>query len=70
MFDNEQVIESALYLIDRIRPEIENGSFRSIYRMVQQLESLAKFAAIAEERELIGHPVIKFSDKDDDEPNG
>lgn len=58
--DKQQAIEGALYLIDRIRPEIEQGNFRGVYRYTQHLELLTKYAAIAEERQNVGIPIIKF----------
>lgn len=51
--------DSALYIIDKIRPEIAKGNFRAIYRYTQQLEALVKFAAIQEEQTYFGIPIIK-----------
>lgn len=50
MIDLTQITESSLYIIDRVRPEIEKSNFRSIYRYIQHLEALVRLAAITEER--------------------
>lgn len=50
MIDLTQTIESCLYVMDKIRPEIEKGNFRAVYRYTQHLEQLVRFAAIAQER--------------------
>lgn len=59
IMDNQNIIDSALYSIDRIRPEIEKGNFRVIYRQTHHLLQLVRFAAIVEERQDVGIPIIK-----------
>lgn len=59
MIDLTEVTKFSLYVMDKIRPEIEKGNFRAIYRYVQHLEALVRFAAIVEDRNNVGFPVIK-----------
>ncbi len=57
-----QTIDNALYIIDKIRPEVERGNFRGIVRYCEQLALLAKYAAIVQERDFVsGRPIIRMS---------
>lgn len=58
MTNLSQSKESALYIIDKIRPEIEKENFRGIYKYTQQLAALVRFAAIMQDRERV-IPIIK-----------
>lgn len=57
-WDNSQVIENGLYIIDKIRPELERGNFRAIYRYTEYLKALVYLGAIMEERQDVGWPII------------
>ncbi len=57
-WDKQQAIDWALFSIDEIRPEIEQGNFRAIHKRVVYLQQLVRVAAIMEERYDAGVPII------------
>lgn len=59
-----ETVESCLWAIDKIRPEIEYGNFIGIVRQTQHLYLLVKLAALMQERNCVGVPIIKMPDFD------
>lgn len=55
-----ETVDSALYAIDKIRPEIERGNFLAVVKMTQYLYLLVKYAALFQERNFTGVPIIEY----------
>ena len=59
-------LESVDYCMREIRKGLDMDSiepkpnFRSVYRITQHLEQLIRIAAIREERDYVGYPIIKY----------
>lgn len=57
---SNEVVNSALYILDKIRPEIESGHFKEVYRYAQHFYYLVHFGAIAQDRAELSLPITKL----------